>query len=319
MGRPTAAVTGSDGYLGTHLCEELERAGWDVIRFVLPGHGGHGGVGQDVRTIELDLLGDHVAIHAVPGPQVTADVLFHLAWPSVVPSSRDDLSLQLTGIRMGLAAIDLARALGASRVVMPGSTLEYSYATGPIGPQTAPAPNSAYGAAKVACHVLCQQKAHALGIGFNWAVLASLYSEDRCDGNVIFYVASSLILGGVPSVTACEQMWDYVHVLDAVRGLRCVAEYGKADKTYGVSHGDGWQLSRYIELTRDAVDPSLAVGFGDVPYRDDRMPEGRVDILDLARDTGYVPSVPFEKGIRRVVMALRASVDGSGGSKDGVV
>ena len=60
-------------------------------------------------------------------------------------------------------------------------------------------------------------------------------------------------------------------------------------------------LKSVLEEIRDAIDPDLELGIGDIPSMSDKVFSSCVSIRDLTRDTGFVPEVSFEDGISRTI------------------
>ena len=68
-------------------------------------------------------------------------------------------------------------------------------------------------------------------------------------------------------------------------------------------------LRDYICKIRDAVDPNMKIVFGEVPYYDKQVMYLCADITDLTRDTGFVPEVTFDEGIRKTVEWCRGEIN----------
>ena len=60
-----------------------------------------------------------------------------------------------------------------------------------------------------------------------------------------------------------------------------------------------------MELLRDAVNPALPLGFGQVPYGPRQVMHLQADISALRADTGFAPAISFEEGIRNTVAYMR--------------
>ena len=69
--------------------------------------------------------------------------------------------------------------------------------------------------------------------------------------------------------------------------------------------GQARPLREYFEMLRDAVDPALPLGLGELPYPPNQVMRLEADIAQLTRDTGFVPTISFEVGIREVVAQYR--------------
>jgi nucleoside-diphosphate-sugar epimerase len=84
-----------------------------------------------------------------------------------------------------------------------------------------------------------------------------------------------------------------------------MAEAGRDGAIYPLGSGESRPLRDYFELLRDAVDPALELGLGELPYPPNQVMRLEADISGLTRDTGFVPAVSFEEGVRRVVEQYR--------------
>lgn len=302
-------ITGGDGFIGSHLTKYLVKCGYEVFAIVMP---------ESETKQRLDGF-DHV--HIIEGKldeyrNIISDLpqspvaFFHLAWAGVTPDQRNDLPFQMQNITMTTNAVRLASAVNAGKFVFPGSTMEYSYYGKPLDKEAIPSPSNAYGVAKItaryACAILCKEA----GISFEYVVISGIYSEDRDDNNVIYYTISKLLQGERPSLTKLEQRWDYVHIDDVVYGLRLIAECGRPNAFYALGHGDNWPLFNYIYKIRDAIDPELPLGIGDIPYINNEMPCSCVNLEPIYEDTGFIPKISFELGIRRVIDAMKKRESG---------
>jgi len=105
---PVAAVTGARGYLGSHICETLESAGWQVIRLSRsPGQGQ--GQGQ---VLSYDLATPVTA--QVREALRSANALIHAAYDLALTSARDIWRVNVAGTRRLLEA---AKEAGVDRII----------------------------------------------------------------------------------------------------------------------------------------------------------------------------------------------------------
>ncbi len=303
-----AVIAGADGFIGRHLTEALLAEGTEVWAIVYPG--------SPTRDCFLGRRGVHTVCteySALPErleefPR-DVDAFYYFAWLGVNAQARDDLELQLQNVPMALDCARFARSLGAKKFIYPGSTSEYLRYGKPIDRRALPTPQDAYGSVKVALRFLLEAYARQSGLGMIYAVITGIYAADRRDNNVITYAVSKLLRGEKPSLTRLEQLWDYIYIDDVIRALFLIGEKGRAGRFYAVGHGDNQPLSRYIEELRDCIDPSLPLGLGEVPYKNDVLPCSCIDLTALREDTGFEPQVDFSDGIRRVIASMRQELE----------
>jgi nucleoside-diphosphate-sugar epimerase len=60
-----------------------------------------------------------------------------------------------------------------------------------------------------------------------------------------------------------------------------------------------------LVVLRDIVAPNAKLGFGEMEFNGVYLPAERFSIAALTEDTGFVPDVSFEAGIRKTAEWLR--------------
>lgn len=300
----TVVITGGDGFIGSHLVRRFAEKGLKVYALTIPDSPMVERIRNisNVTVIQRELGETQALLKELPEAPAA---FIHLAWSGVSPESRNSVDLQFGNITLCLEAARLAARLKARRFILPGSTMEYAYCGQDINEKACPSPQNAYGAAKISARYLCQALCEELELPYIYVVITGIYAADRKDSNVIYYTISELLRGRRPSLTALEQRWDYVHINDVAEALFLIGTKGKGGAFYGVGHGDNWPLRNYITQIRDAIDPSLPLGIGEVPYKDARLPSSCVDMTSLKEDTGFAPRIPFETGIKQVIDRIK--------------
>ena len=296
-------ITGADGFIGSHLVRAFVEKGYGVTALIMehsPIRHRIEGI-ENVTIVEGDLANWESLAQQLPQAPMA---FFHLAWAGVSPEGRNSVAIQMPNIELCLNAARLAHKVNAQRFILPGSTTEYPYCD-IINENAMPCPLNAYGAAKVSARFLCQSLCEELKLPYIYMVITGVYSADRVDNNVIYYTISSLLEGKRPAFTRLEQLWDYVHIDDVMGAFVSIAEKGKPGAFYAIGHGDNQPLANYIYAIRDAIDPSLPMGVGEVPYKDGKMPASCVDLTALREDTGFIPQIPFSEGILGVIEAVK--------------
>jgi nucleoside-diphosphate-sugar epimerase len=138
------------------------------------------------------------------------------------------------------------------------------------------------------------------GMRHTWVRLLAVYGPGDDPGHLIPTVIQSLRAGKKPALTSGEQQWDYLYIEDAAKALCSIAE-SRATGTFNLSSGASVRIRDMVERIRDFVDPSLPLGFGEVPYRPDQVMHLKAEISRLHSATGWAPHTSLEEGLRRTV------------------
>lgn len=300
----TAIVSGSLGSIGAALVTELvnrrvkvyalvRAVGDERIEKRLP---------KEANVIACDMQEYSALPEMIHEP---VDAFFHLAWAGTIGPARDDMLLQTQNIRCAVVAAQTAAKLGCKVFVGAGSQAELGRIEGKVT-ATAPCfPTNGYGMAKLCAGQMTRVVCRKLGVRHVWARILSVYGPNDGPLSVIPILLGKLVRGEKPVLTAGEQMWDYLYVADAGDALYRMAEYGRDGAIYPVGSGQVRPLREYFEIARDAVDPALPLGLGEMPYPPNQVMHLEADISELTRDTGFQPRTRFEDGIREVVAQYR--------------
>ena len=293
-------VIGANGFLGNNLVRKLASTGVEVTALVARGMD-YSAIStvKNVTCAEFEL--DTLALLDGHPAVMGADTLYHMAWAGVSTTFKNEAHTQATNILYGLSVVEFAKRNSISKVIVPGSASEYACGNTTINGQNVPSPSDLYSAAKVATHFLCQTYARQNHIDFIWTVITSIYGPGRNDNNLITYTIKTLLQGKKPSFTGLEQQWDYLYIDDLIDALVAVGEKGKGGKVYPIGSGEHCAMVEYVKLVRDLINPSLPLGIGDIPYKNDIIDNQILDISDLIFDTGFHPKYNFENGIKKTI------------------
>ena len=299
----SAVVTGPTGAIGTALCRRLAENGIRVCAVVRPGSKR----AEHLRAITGVTLTecDAAQLGLLPERISSADAFFHLAWAKTTGQGRNDMGAQIKNIQYTLDAVHAAQTLGCGVFIGAGSQAEYGRTDHALTPDTPCFPENGYGMAKLCAGQMSRAECEALGIDHIWPRILSVYGPFDGENAMIPQVIRKLLAGEKPALTAGEQIWDYLYAGDAAEALYRLALMGKAGGIYPLGSGYAQPLRAYIEALRDAIDPSLPLGFGDVPYGAKQVMHLEADITALQTDTGFKPTSGFEDGIRKTVEWMR--------------
>jgi UDP-glucose 4-epimerase len=300
----SAVITGPTGAVGTALCRELAEKQIRVYAVCRPGspRAAHLPRSEWIRPIFCDMGElEQLPILLPDG----ADAFFHLAWAHTIGPGRNDMPAQIDNIRDAVCAVQAAAALGCRVFVGVGSQAEYGRVDGILKPETPCFPENGYGMAKLCAGQMTRVECKKRGIAHVWVRILSAYGPGDGPDTMVSSVARSLLEKKKPALTAGAQEWDYLYAGDAACALRLAALHGRDGAVYPLGSGRVRPLREYVEMLRDAVDPALPLGFGEIPYGPLQVMHLQADISALQRDTGFAPATDFEAGIRNTIAWMR--------------
>ena len=301
----SAVVTGPTGVLGLALAKKLAAENVETYVICHPGSKRNASILKHpfIHKVECDMCN----IRKLPeliGQKMGA--FFHFAWLGTANhNNRMDMHMQTVNIAYTLDAVDVAKDLGCNVFVGAGSQAEYGRIDGVIHPDTRERPISGYGMAKLCAGQMTRKLCHDYGIRHIWARVVSTYGIGDGPNTLVSIVIRNLLAGEKPSLTAGEQIWDYLYAADAADAFYQMALRGKDGAVYVLGSGQTKTLRTFTELIRDAVNPLLPLGIGERPYYADQAMHLEADISNLTEDTGWKPRTSFEDGIKEVVAHMR--------------
>lgn len=265
-------VTGSDGFIGSHLTEALVGQGYDVRAFVLyNSFSSWGWLEHSSKEILANLevfAGDIRDPHGVKEAMKGCDAVLHLAALIAIPYSYHSPDTYLdTNIKGTLNVLQAARELGVGRVVHT-STSEV-YGTAKFVPITEDHPlqgQSPYSATKIAADQLAYSFYASFGLPVVIARPFNTYGPRQSARAVIPTIITQIANGQRQiKLGAVSPTRDFNYVKDTVAGFiaalnseRGVGEVINFGSNFEISIGDTAQLiaeamNTEIEIVTDEV------------------------------------------------------------------
>lgn len=293
------ALTGATSTIGTAVIRECIVNNIEVIAFVKRGSVNENRIPDNplVRKLYCSLN----EIEKIDTFGCQAEAFFHLAWESTNRSVRNELVPQVNNIRYALDSVLLAKKMGCKTYVGAGSQAEYGRSEEALNEDIFPRPETAYGMAKLCAGQMTRLECKKQGLKHIWPRILSTYGPYTQDTTIINYTINCLLHGQKPSLSGCEQIWDFLYVDDAAKALLSLAEKGKDGEIYNVSSGHAAKLKEFVEIIKSKINPDTEIGYGDLPYGKDTVMHLEGDITKIKKEIGFAPTVSFEEGITKTI------------------
>lgn len=299
-----ALITGSLGFVGCYMREELEKAGYDVI-------------GIDVRpaesTIECDLLDEAQTLQAIEN--VNPDVIIHLAGQADVGKSWK--FPQKTFEINVIAAINLMEAVRKvdpkTKMVLVGSSDEYGQ-LGKLGENVTEdiplKPQTPYAVSKRAQEQMAAVYVHSYGMNICMTRSFNHAGIGQREGFLISDFASGIarVEKGIEptlKVGNLDSRRDFTHVRDVARAYRLIAEKGVSGEVYNVGSGKTYSVRGILEMMCNMAKCEIKV-----EQDSSRMRPSDTLILccnhdKLTTDTGWAPKLGMDSILDEVLAEWR--------------
>jgi GDP-4-dehydro-6-deoxy-D-mannose reductase len=296
-----AAVTGSSGFVGSHLVPYLRSHGDDVVTIDRTG------------TPPVDVT-DAAEVREVLRA-ARPEAVYHLAALSHVGRSWDAPEAVFRINAVG--ALNVLRGCidaGVERVLVAGSADVY----GVVGPEDLPLteesrirPVTPYGASKAAADVLALQAYLGDGLG-TLRVRAFNHTGPGQSGSMLVPGLAQRIAdaegaaGSKVKVGRVDVVRDLSDVRDVVRAYRLLVELGTSGEAYNVCSGRAVTVRDVAETMLSMSDAPLELVVDPELVRPVDVPRLVGDPARLRAATGWEPQIPFDQTLRDVLGAARS-------------
>lgn len=302
-------VTGADGFIGSHLTEELVRRGHDVRAFVLyNSFNSWGWLDRAEPNIKKSLdvfAGDVRDPYGVKEAMKGCDVVLHLAALIAIPYSYHSPATYVdTNVTGTLNIVQAARELGVEKVVHT-STSEV-YGTARFVPITEDHPlqgQSPYSASKIGADQIAMSFYSSFGTPVATVRPFNTYGPRQSARAVIPTVITQIASGKrVLKLGATHPTRDFNFVADTVAGFMAVAE---SDRAVGevINLGSNFEISigDTVRMIAEVMGAEVEIETDDVRLRPEKSEVERLwaDNRKAAELLGWYPQYAGLEGLNR--------------------
>ena len=276
-------ITGSRGFIGRYVCEELEKR--DPKAAIIP-------VTENAFTADWDRIMKNER----------PDRLIHLAWRTGAGYS--DSHDNLLFLRSSLQLYDAFFANGGKRAVFIGTEQEYRRQQKPLSEDDPIEPQSLYALCKASLDQCLTEDAVIHKNGFVWARLFFVYGPGEKDARLMPSMIRALLAGEDTEVSWDGYARDYIYVRDAAQAiLACLY----SDHTGPVNIAGGAETT-IGEIAREVS--RLIPSNGTIRFRE-KVPGAQPDTvrgdITLLQSLGYRQHYSLADGLAEEIACIRQS------------
>lgn len=302
------AITGADGFIGSHLTEALLKEGYHVKALAQYNSFNDWGWLEQVSHPELQVVTGDVRDPNFCREFVRdADTVFHLAALIAIPFSyvAPDSYID-TNVKGTLNICQAARDAGVERLLVTSTSEVYGTAMRvPIDETHPKQPQSPYSASKIGADAIALSFHNAFGLPVTLVRPFNTYGPRQSARAIIPTIISQIATGErVIKVGDLTPTRDFNYVADTCRGF---IEIARSPLTIGeeVNIATGREVT--MQQTLDTIASLMGA---DVTWERDeaRIRPSASEVFRLCGDnsklkrlTGWSPEIPLEEGLRRTI------------------
>jgi len=308
-------VTGADGFIGSHLTEELVRRGYDVRAFVFyNSFNSWGWLDHSEPEIKnsIDIFaGDIRDLHCVKVATKGCNIVLHLAALIIIPFSYCSPDSYIdTNIKGTLNVLQACRLEGVEHVIVTSTSEVYGTAQYvPIDERHPFQGQSPYSATKIGADRI----AESFYCSFNTPVTIvrpfNTYGPRQSARAVIPTIITQLLAGSTAiSLGNIHPTRDFNYIKDTVAGFIAIAETRAAiGEEINIASQQEISIGQLAREIIDQVNPSARIITEDMRVRPEKSEVERLlgSNEKIRRLTGWQPIYTLQQGIRETIEWFR--------------
>jgi UDP-glucose 4-epimerase len=304
-----AAVLGGSGFIGRWVAKLLSDQGADLW-IVGRDRSRLNSVSEAYSTTGTKINLDLAKANAFKKlfEEIKPDVTFNLIGYGVSHQERDEkIAWRMNAefveeLAFTIAAENKSRWKGM-KLVHVGSGFEYGSVQGVITEETRPEPTTIYGRSKLAGTEKLQEISKSTGLPAVTARLFTVYGPGEIPQRLLPSLIRAAKSEEILKLTKGEQRRDFTYVKDVAFGL---LKLGLLSEVRGnivnLATGKLTSVRDFVELARSILAmESTRLLFGAIPYREDEIWQGNVNVDFLKHCIGWIPSYSIQDGIKESV------------------
>lgn len=285
-------VTGANGFLGNALCKELIRNGVQVFALVKCG----GEPIEGALMVECE-MSDYYRLDELVLSDF--DTIFHFAWAGSAGEVRGDYNVQLKNIRYTCELIESCYKKKCKRFIFASSIMEYEVVEN-VNADLELGLNSIYSTSKLtADYYINALTSSKFKMDYIRGIISNVYGPGEKSLRLVNNSVRRMLRGERCSFSPGEQLYDFVYIDDAIKAFISIACYGKSHKAYYVGSLNPKPLKEFLIEMRDAINPNLDIGIGDISFDGVSLSYEEFDIMAVKEDTGFAARYSFREGIKK--------------------
>ena len=280
-------VTGSSGFVGTNLVEELKRQDADVLTLT-----DHGGRRIDIR--------DQQRVEAIINEIRNIDIVYHLAAITSVPVSfenpRETYDVNVLGT---LNILELCRSCNAEKIVFASSYVYGQPQYMPIDEEHPLQPTNPYARSKILGEELC--RAYNTDFGVKCIILRpfNIYGPRQDKNFLIPSIIAQLRYGKIDLKDPAPKR-DFIYISDIIDAYLKVGEFNGDFDVFNIGYGKSYSVKEITEMIVQLYGKDVKINYKNERRKNEIM-DTIANIKKANEKLGWTPSVDIDNGLSNLL------------------
>lgn len=300
-------ILGGGGFIGSHVCETLLKAGYSVRVFEKErvNKDNLKNILSDIEWVEGDFTNKSQVREVVRG----VDFIVHAICTTLPQTSNQNPAYDIsTNLISTLHLLDAAKEAGVKKIIFfsSGGTVYGIPRKIPIPEDHPTDPIVSYGIQKLAIEKYLRLYQHLYGVDYSIMRISNPYGRrqrpEASQGVVTVFLHKALKgeeieIWGDGSVTR-----DYLYISDVAEAVLKLLEYRGENRIFNVGSGKGLSLLDLIRMIEKTIGRPVDVSF--TPARPFDVPVNILDISRVKKELSWHPEIDLEEGLRLTMAYL---------------
>jgi UDP-glucose 4-epimerase len=276
-------VTGSKGFVGTHLCKYLKENGIQVVTTL------NKQKPIDVTNIDQLLTIDYV------------DAIVHLAAKtSISDSFKEPSDTYYTNFVGTLNVLEFARVKNIKKLIYVSTYVYGQPLYLPVDEKHPLNPHSPYNHSKLLAENICQNYSHYFGINIVTLRPFYVYGPISRNRSLIPSIIKQIKKNGKVKLSGKKVKRDFLYVTDFVYLIgKILQDFPKGNNIYNVGYGKSYSLSQVAEGLGRLFGMKIEIEFSLVTRPD--VSDMVADIRKVSKKFNWKPTIDIKKGLQLIV------------------
>lgn len=230
-------------------------------------------------------------------------VFYNLAWGGKSKLSDLEIEHQINNIAWSANALMAAKKIGCNRFVHVGTMEEAftsKYLELDFHKNTEYNRHVVYSVAKMGSRNLLKVMAKEEGIDLMVGTNSHVMGPNDDKDSFLQVTLQKLIDGDELIFSTGEQIFDVISSYDCARAYQLIGEKGKPHGEYWIGSGEARPLKEYVKIMASLYPSGQELQFGKFEYNDISLTLEDFSIQTLKEDTGFTPSMSYEKTVHQL-------------------